>query len=234
MKLVSLFRLLRSLPASIYFNFHYLPFRQAVRLPILLYKPRFLKLKGHVRIDSEEIKTGMVQLGFPTVSLYPNSGIMIENHGGEILFKGKAKIGNASAISIGPKGRVEFGERYNATAALKLTSYHSIRFAPRVLCAWECTFMDTDFHKLTKVNEGGYSKGYAPISIGSDTWFGMRCVVLKGTVLPDYCTIGAQSLLSGKQDVPSYSVLAGNPLQLKKTGVWRNVDDDQIRYEIHG
>lgn len=41
---------LRSLPYSIYFNFHYLPFRQAVKLPILLYKPKLLKLKGIVKI----------------------------------------------------------------------------------------------------------------------------------------------------------------------------------------
>ena len=107
MRVSTLFRLLRSLPASVYFNFHYLPLRQAVKLPILLYKPRFLELKGTVRIEDDNIRTGMIKLGFPTVSLYPNSGIMFENHGGEIVFKGRTKIGNASSISIGGKGRVE-------------------------------------------------------------------------------------------------------------------------------
>ena len=162
MRVSTLFRLLRSLPASVYFNFHYLSLRQAVKLPILLYKPRFLELKGTVRIEDDNIRTGMIKLGFPTVSLYPNSGIMFENHGGEIVFKGRTKIGNASSISIGGKGRVEFGDSFVATAALKLTSYCSIRFAPRVLCAWECTFMDTDFHKLTKVNGGGIRKVMPP------------------------------------------------------------------------
>lgn len=41
---------LRSLPSSIYFNFHYLPFKQAMRLPIWLYKPHFLALKGKIII----------------------------------------------------------------------------------------------------------------------------------------------------------------------------------------
>lgn len=230
MRLVTLFRILRSLPRSIYFNFHYLPFRQAAKLPILLYKPRFLELKGTVRIESETIRTGMIQLGFPMVSLYSNSGIMIENHGGEIVFKGHAGIGNASSISIGSTGKVEFGARYMATAALKLASYCHIRFAPRVLCGWDCTFMDTDFHKLTKVNGGGYSKGYAPISIGSDTWIGMGTLVLKGTALPDHCVVGARSVLAGKQDVPPYSILGGSPATLKKTGYWRNIGDDGIEY----
>lgn len=43
-------RILRSILPTIYFNFHYLPFSQAIRLPILLYKPRLLKMKGNVKI----------------------------------------------------------------------------------------------------------------------------------------------------------------------------------------
>lgn len=41
---------LRYLPQTLWFNFHYLPWRQAVRLPILLYKPRFVDVKGTVKI----------------------------------------------------------------------------------------------------------------------------------------------------------------------------------------
>ena len=229
MRLTSLLRVLRSLPHSIYFNFHYLPFRQAVRLPILLYKPRFLKLKGSVRIESESFQIGMIRLGFPMVSLCPNSGIMIENHGGEILFKGRAGIGNASFISIGAKSTVEFGDYFQATA-LKLASYCGIKFASRVRFGWDCTVFDTDFHKLTKVNGWGYSKGYAPISIGPDSWIGMGTLVLKGTTLPDHCVVGARSTLIGKQDVPPYSVLGGSPATLKKAGYWRNIEDDKIEY----
>lgn len=229
MRVSTLFRLLRSLPASVYFNFHYLPLRQAVQLPVLLYKPRFLELKGTVRIESDNIRTGMIQLGFPTVSLCPNTGIMLENHGGEIVFKGCAGIGNASHISIGAKSKVEFGNYFQATA-LKLASYCGMKFASRVRFGWDCTVVDTDFHKLTKVNGGGYSKGYAPVSIGSDTWIGMGTLILKGTLLPDYTTVGARSLLSGKYDVPSYSILGGSPATLKKTGYWRNIEDDKIEY----
>ena len=68
-------RVLRSILYSIYFNFHYLPFKQAIRLPILFYKPKFKDLKGSVKIVGE-LKFGMIRLGFPIVSLYPNSGIV--------------------------------------------------------------------------------------------------------------------------------------------------------------
>ena len=49
-KLLSGGRILRSILPTIYFNFHYLPFSQAIRLPILLYKPKLLKMKGNVKI----------------------------------------------------------------------------------------------------------------------------------------------------------------------------------------
>ena len=51
------------LPQSIYFNFKFLPFSQAIKLPILLYRPHFIKLKGEVRIEADHIYPGMIQMG---------------------------------------------------------------------------------------------------------------------------------------------------------------------------
>lgn len=44
-------KLLRYLIPNIYFNFHYLPFKQAFKLPIVFYKPHFGMLKGKVSIN---------------------------------------------------------------------------------------------------------------------------------------------------------------------------------------
>lgn len=63
-------RILRYILHSVFFNFHYLPFHEAVKLPILLYKPKLLKLKGTIKIKQEDkIGFGMIRLGFPEVSL---------------------------------------------------------------------------------------------------------------------------------------------------------------------
>ena len=78
---------LRYIVPTLYFNFHYLPFRQAIRLPIVLYKPHLLKCKGTIRLEPEDgrIRHGMIRLGFHQVSLYPNNGFTWENLGGVIL-----------------------------------------------------------------------------------------------------------------------------------------------------
>ena len=90
---------------SLYFNFRYLPFKQAIKLPIVLYKPHLLKCKGTIVINpiDGKITFGMIRLGFPGVSVYPNNGITWENHGGTIIFKGKCVIGNDSYLSFGEK-----------------------------------------------------------------------------------------------------------------------------------
>lgn len=220
----------RSILKSIYFNFHYLPFLQAIHLPILLYKPRFLDLKGHLVILGG-VRCGMIRLGYPTVSLYPNAGILIENHGGTIVFHGSCNIGNNSSISIGEKGKFEVGTRLQATTTFRLTCYHSITIGDNCSFGWDCLLLDTDFHKLTKI-ESGYNKGYGHIKIGANNWFGNGCVLMKRTETPNYCTISARTVLSGKIDVPQYCVIGPkNEIEIKATNVWRNRDDDNIIYQ---
>lgn len=223
-------RILHSILPTIYFNFHYLPFNQAIKLPILLYKPKLLKMKGNIKIEKCKIKFGMIRLGFPTVSLYPNTGIVYENHGGTIVFNGLCSIGNNSAISIGTKAIVEFGDRFAASTTLRLTSYNHITFGDKVRFGWDTLVMDTDFHKLTKLS-GGYSHGHAPVIIGSNNWFGNGCRIMKRTSTPDYCVVQGGTILSGPVSAPSYSVVGNDShVVVKATGVWRNVDDDVIEY----
>lgn len=217
---------------SIYFNFHYLPFKQAVRLPILVYKPKFIKLRGKVIIDSPVIKTGMIQLGTFQVSLFPNSGIVYENYGGTVIFKGRCKIGNASAVSVGPRGNLIFGNDFIATASLKLTSYWRISFGENVLCGWDCLFADTDFHQLTFREDKSPVKSYGEIWIGKGCWFALKTIVMKGSNIPDYCVMAANSLLNKSYtDIEPYSLLAGQPATVRKTGVYLDRVADAINYD---
>ena len=224
-------KLFRSILKSIFFNFHYLPFSQAVHLPILLYKPKFLELKGKIEIDCVGGgKFGMIKLGFPVVSIFPNAGILIENHGGTIVFHGNCTIGSNSSISVGERGICEFGVNMNATTSFKLACYHKVKIEDDVCFGWDCTLLDTDFHKLTKI-AGGYNKAYGPITIGSNNWFGNGCLIMKRTETPNNCTISARTVLAGRVDAPEYSVVGQkNEVDIKATGIYRNFKDDNIDY----
>ena len=70
--------ILRSMFSTIYFNFHYLPCSQAIKLPIILYEPKLLACKGSLEIRGK-VRFGMIQLGRNMVSLYPNTLVSNKN-----------------------------------------------------------------------------------------------------------------------------------------------------------
>lgn len=218
----------RSFLPSLFFNLYYFPFKQAVKLPVLVYKPKFYALKGQARIEGK-VSYGMIRLGFQEVPLYPNNGILWENHGGCVVFGGRCSIGNNSALSVGPQGKLEIGDDFSASSTLKLVCNHSVVMEPAVHIGWECLIMDTSFHRLKK-REGSYrNKGYAPVRIGRNNWIAARCMVLQGTRTPDYCTFAAGSILhKDYSHFSSYSLFAGNPLSVKAEGVWRDMCDKEI------
>lgn len=227
---------IRGLPYSLYFNFHYLPFKQAIKLPIMLYKPTLLKCAGSVAIESDKVRHGMICLGHNKCSIYPNTGITFENNGGKIVFKGPCLIGRDCYVSVGEKGVLSFGRRFECNAALKVACHYKIGFSDDVSLGFDCFVVDTDFHQLSyaptiienRMNDK--PKAYGPVSIGKGCWIGTKCIVLKNTFLPAYCTVGSCSLLNKKYDVSEFTLLAGIPAVPKKVGCYRNRDDDKIRY----
>lgn len=218
----------RNIIRSIIFNFRHLPLRQAIKLPIILYKPDIGATTGKFIINGP-IRPFMIELGRPIASIFPNTGIYFENRG-IIEFNGPCKIGNASALSVGDKGRLCFGSGFVATSALKLACLHSITFGNGVMIGWDCLFSDSDFHRLKFVMGGG-NKGYGKIIISDNTWIAMKCVILKNTYIPEGTIISAGSQISGRIESPKLSVIGPNTaIIVKKENVFRDPCDDIISY----
>lgn len=218
--------ILRSILSTIYFNFRCLPFKQAIKLPIILYKPRFGSLKGAIHIPGGG-KTGMIKLGYFDVGIYQNNGIYFSNEG-EIFFNGRTEIGNDSYIGVGPQSRVSFGKNFIATTTFRLTSFAGVTFGEYVRFGWDCIVMDSDFHRLKSI-DGKTSKGYGKITIGSYNWIGNGCRIMKKSVTPDYCTISAGTWISGKIEVDPYSVIGNKrDVQVLKSGLYLDPLDNNI------
>ena len=214
---------------TIYFNFHYLPFMQAIKLPILLYKPHLKKCKGKIIIKGK-IKPGMIRIGIYRTILYPNSGFIFSNDGGTIIFEGKTDIGNGTVLEIGKNSILRFGNNFSATANLKLVCFNKIEFGDNVTIGWDNLFMDTDFHKMCLIN-GTFTKGYGKIKIGNNNWFSNQCLITKNTETNDFQTFAARSLLCKKYETPLYSVLGGNPIKIISTNKYLDINNHVINYE---
>lgn len=219
---------LRMLLPSLWFNFKYLPFKQAIKLPILLYKPTFLKLRGSVVIESEKIRTGMVRLGMFTSATYPNSGITIKNEG-QLVFKGKCHIGNDTYVICGKHGKIVFGDDFKATCGVKFISDCGISFGDHTLFGWGNVVIDTNFHPLYDMEKDKFKKAFAPVIIGSNNWFGMNCLIMPGVTTPDYCIFGARSIVTRGGNYESYCVHGGSPIRVLSRNVKRIVGQDAVK-----
>lgn len=222
----------RSLPYTLYFNFHYLPFRHAILLPIWLFKPKLLKCGGKLKISNSygKLKPGMITLGKDMVSIYPSNGITWENRG-TIIFGGHACIGNNSYISTGEDAVINIGEGFLATTSLKIVSYDSINIGRNCTIGWDCLIMDTDFHTITKI-DNSHTKGFGPINIGNNIWIANGCKIYKNISLPDYIVVASNTILTQSHtNIPKYSVIGNKrSVDIISQG-WFNKDDNKINYK---
>ena len=218
---------LRYIVPTLYFNFHYLPWRQAIKLPIVLYKPHLLVCKGKVRIEPENgrISHGMIRMGFRRVSIYPNNGITWDNHGGTVIFRGNCILGNDSFVSFGPKSTVDIGDEFKNYAGLKLVSYHRIIFHHHVVLGWGCLCMDTNFHALYDIKKKEHLPAYGPIEIGEYNWFGAGCKVMHSVTTPEHCTWGMGTIITRGCVKKPYCLMGGSPVQVLRENVKNSMGD---------
>ena len=219
---------LRMLLPSLWFNFKYLPFKQAIKLPILLYKPTFLKLKGTVVIDSANIRLGMIKLGMFTSATHPNTGITIRNEG-QLVFKGKCHIGNDTYVICGKHGKIIFGDDFRATCGMKIISECGISFGEHTLLGWGVVAIDTNFHPLYDMEKAKFKKAFAPIVIGKNNWFGMNCLIMPGVTTPEYCIFGARTVVTRGGHYESYCVHGGSPIRVLSRNVKRIIGKDSVK-----
>lgn len=217
---------------TVIFNFRYLPFKQAIMLPVWVYGFHFIKMKGTVRIEGStpppDYKLlGMIRLGFMGGRAYPNNGIRWSNEG-EIVFRGRCRIGNNSAIITGKDGYIEFGDDFLASSSVKFYSFTGMKFGNHVIFGWDSIVMDTDFHPLYDMSKESFRKGYGPIDIGDDNWFSQGCLVLNSVKTPQRCIFGARSVVTRKGEFKSYALHMGTPLK----PVLHNVCLDYDHYMI--
>ena len=204
-----------SLFKSVWINLRYLPIRQAIKLPILIYyKSTFEAGFGRIVID-KEVYFGMIRIGFhevPVCNPYDKTVIRVK---GQLLIKGSAHIGRASKIIVGKSGSLILGDDFKISASTAINCYKHIEFGNNIQFSWDCLVMDSDAHTIfdEKGNRINFEK---PIIFEDNIWVGCRCTVLKGSYIPTNCVIGAGSVITG-QHFSENSIIAGCPPKSLKT-----------------
>lgn len=203
---------------TIYFNFRYLPFRQAIKLPVWVSRHcRIRKAAGSVRITAP-IRMGMIRIGYDGVGIFDNRrSRSIWKNSGEVIFRGRASLGHGARISVEKEGRLIFGDHFTLTAESAIAYAKNISFGDGCLLSWDILIMDTDWHRLKEGDR--VTNPPAAVVIGNHVWIGCRTTLLKGTSVADGCMIAAGSVLPGTHIEESHSLVGGVPAKVIKPGV---------------
>lgn len=223
---------LLSLPKSIYVCFRLFQLKDALKLPMLVrYNCRLHSLVGTVDIDADKIRFGMCKVGFAVVGIFDKTtSPAILKIKGRITLKGTASFGQGSRICVGSEGHLTIGKEFLNTAEGAILCFHRIVLGNKVLVSWNTTIMDTDFHAVRNLQTGKVTNPIGEVVVGNDVWIGMGSTLLKNTVVPDGCIIGAQTLLNKAFTEPN-TLLAGNPGIVKKRNVCRQKEEWEIAIE---
>lgn len=225
-------RFLKYLLCTIRFNFHYLPWNQAIRLPIVfLTRPNFISLKGEILLRGKA-KRGMVLLGIPGNDLFSPRGLfMWDNRGGICEFNGQMGINPDSGIRIYKDAILKFGDQVSFGQKTRIVCSRLIDIGNNVLVSWEVTILDTDMHSFYDIIKNKVSVRSCPIKIGNNVFIGSRCTILKGSFVADYCVVASNTVLNKKHE-NRFALIAGNPGEDKGNGYTRLVDEEISIEEI--
>lgn len=210
-----------SLPKTIYFNFKYLNWRIAYKLPIFVSKNVKLKsLKGTLKIDTS-ITTGMIKIGFNDISIFDQHyNRSIWDVCGSVVFKGKCSIGHGSKINVSTNGTLTFGNNFCINAESTIICLKEITFGDNILCSWDNLIMDSDFHPIYDQSKIRINHDES-IIISDNVWIGCNSIILKGTIIPKNSVIAAGSLVS-KQFKNCNTIIAGRPAKTIKYDItWK-------------
>lgn len=219
---------------SIKFNLKMLPFKTAIKLPILFYgKTDFRSLKGSVKIKGP-VSTAMIRVGIKDEYVDTSIGNTIWTINGTIIFNGPLKMWRGSYILVAKNALLNIGSQQTKLGShLKIMCFNSITIGNCVRIAWECQIYDTSFHYLELVNHDNEIQSLSkPVIIGDRVWLGNRSTVSKGTIIPSDTIVASCSMVNKDfSKIEPYSMLAGCPATVKAIG-HRRVFDRKVEKEL--
>ena len=234
--------IVRSIPKTLRFNFHYFPLKTALKLPVVVSHRTYLReLHGKVVLP-EKVERAMIKIGFGDVGHYDRKRSRgIWQVSGTVSFGGTASIGHGSKISV--RGDLKLGAGFNMTAESTIVCSKEIRFGRDCRLSWDILVMDTDEHPIYRhetnrhetrdsgsvpspevprpVSNNSENERINPdkaIIVGNHVWIGCKCVLLKGAELPDNTVVAAGTLLTSSF-AGEPQVIGGNPPTVLKRDI---------------
>lgn len=211
-KLKKLFLL--NIVKTLYVNFHYFPFKTALKFPIFIYgNVKLSQIAGKITVNTP-VRSGLLAIGKQNIGTLDHKHVRsIWEVRGEVILDGKVSLGSGSKISVASDAVLRFGDNFSMSGNSSLVCQKNISFGNDCLLSWDILVMDSDFHKILNM-QGETINAPSPIRIGNHVWIGCRSTILKGVQVADHSVIAAGAVIT--KTLPyTHSIYGGNNLKLK-------------------
>lgn len=209
-----------SILKSIYFNFRYLPFNQAIKIPILI--GNALKINRMYRggVFASPIHAGILRMFFLDKNFH---GI----HNGSILINGRLIVNGSGfhyfgvglRLTIEKDATMEIGNNFSVSAKAKISVRNHLKVGDNNMWSYDNIVMDTDTHQIMSP-DGNILNYNKPIVFGNNIWLGCRNIVLKNTSIADGSIIAAGSIINGSYEEEN-AIISSHGKVLKKNICWK-------------
>lgn len=207
---------LLSIPKSLYVSLKLCSFKQAMHLPIVVrYNTKILGVNGSASILGGD----RIRIGFGQISEFDKKyERSIIRFNGKLVVNTPCWFGQGCRINSESNSSLKIGRNFVNTANLIISNKGNITIGNDCLVSWNTWISDTDFHKVVNMNTGESSIPNGEIHIGDKVWIGANSTVMKDSVIPNGCILGAGSLIN-KPFTEDNCLLAGVPAIVRKKNV---------------
>lgn len=205
---------------SFYFNFRYLPFKEALYLPIKInYKVKVnIDKTSKIIINSKIKRPFKIELGFKGtgfVSQNKDQSITLIKH--SILY-----INDFCVIAEGLNiycdgGTLNLKGNIYINRNCTIQCCKNITINNHALLGWNINIRDTDGHAVKYENKVQIEK--KPIIIGVKVWVAANVTILKGSVISDGSIVATGSIVTGLVMREKDCLIAGIPARIKKRNI---------------
>lgn len=218
-----------SVVKTVRLNFSLLPFRQAIRFPILITRASTIaSAKGRIKITCP-VKTGLIRFGFNHSDLISwKSGKVFINIKGTWVVNGWIQFGVGTQLNIDNCALMQTGNSTSIGANSKVICREKIIISDFFRSGWDVQIFDTNFHYVKNMINGNVKKRTSPVIIGKNNWVANRVSIMQGCKTNDYLIIASNSLCNKDySELPHFSMVAGSPAKLCASNVYRVLDREE-------
>lgn len=208
---------------TLWFNIRYLPFSEAICLPVLIARDvQIRKCKRGFCTFLGGAKIGLLRFGFGDRDHNHDQKSSISINGKLILDgNGVHAFGPGTCLRIGKNGVLKIGNNFTCSVNNRIYCSTCITIGEDNMWSFDNVVMDTDSHIIFTCN-GERANPNKGVVFGNHVWLGCRNIVLKGSIIPNGCVVASGSKLS-KAYTEENCIITSNSKIIKQNIQWSRV-----------